>query len=258
MALNRAIGDWPAQRVWLIGASSGIGAALAQHLHGRGARVALSARRALELEQQVATLGAERACALPLDVTDATSIAHAEQALVERWGGYDLVVMLAGDYVPQTVDDFALEDARRIVGTNLSGVYNTLAAVLPRLLAAGHGSLALVSSVAGYRGLPRSLAYGPTKAALNNLAEALYLELHGRGIDVFLINPGFVRTPLTAANPFPMPALIDAEAAAQAIVAGLTGGLFEIHFPRRFTRVMKLLALLPNSLYLPLLRWLTR
>ena len=258
MTINHAISDWRAQRIWLIGASSGIGAALAQQLHARGARVALSARRVQALEQQVAGLGTARACALPLDVTDAASVARAEQALVERWGGYDLVVLLAGDYVPQSVTEFDLERARHIVDTNLNGVYNTLAAVLPRLLAAGRGGLVLVSSVAGYRGLPRSLAYGPSKAALNNLAEALYLELHGRGIDVYLINPGFVRTPLTAANPFPMPALIEAHDAALAIITGLARGRFEIHFPRRFTLVMKCLALLPNAIYLPLVQWLTR
>ena len=258
MTLNLAIGDWSTQRVWLIGASSGIGAALAQQLHARGARVALSARRVDALEQQVAALGTARACALPLDVTDASSVARAELALVDRWGGYDLVVLLAGDYVPQSVTEFELDRAQQIVATNLGGVYNTLAVVLPRLLAAGRGGLALVSSVAGYRGLPRSLAYGPTKAALNNLAEALYLELHGRGIDVYLINPGFVRTPLTAANPFPMPALIDAQDAARAIITGLARGRFEIHFPRRFTLVMKCLALLPHAIYLPLVRWLTR
>ena len=258
MSLNRAISEWSTQRVWLIGASSGIGAALAQQLHARGARVALSARRIDTLTQQVTAMGTARACALPLDVTDAPSIARAEQALVDRWGGYDLVVLLAGDYVPQSVTEFELEQAQHIIDTNLCGVYNTLAAVLPRLLSTGRGALALVSSVAGYRGLPRSLAYGPSKAALNNLAEALFLELNGRGIDVYLINPGFVRTPLTASNPFPMPALIDAQDAARAIITGFARGRFEIHFPRRFTLVMKFLALLPNTIYLPVVRWLTR
>lgn len=258
MALNRAISDWHAQRVWLLGASSGIGAALAQALYARGARVALSARRAEALDQQIAQLDSTRACALPLDVTDADSIARAERALLARWGAYDLVVMLAGDYAPQQVADFDLATTRRILDINLGGVYNTLAVVLPRLRAARQGGLVLVSSVAGYRGLPRSLAYGPSKAALNNLAEALYLELHDQGIAVTLVNPGFVRTPLTANNPFPMPAIIEPSQAATAIIAGLARGAFEIYFPRRFTGVMKLLALLPARLYLPLVRWLTR
>lgn len=258
MALNRPITDWHGQRVWLIGAASGIGAALARALHQRGARVAVSARRAAVLEELVASLAAERACALPLDITDSASVAAAEQALVARWGGYDLVIMLAGHYLPQTIAAFSLADARLTLDTNLGGVYNVLEAVLPRLRAARRGGLVLVSSVAGYRGLPRSLAYGPSKAALNNLAEALYLELKDEGVAVTLINPGFVRTPLTASNPFPMPALIEAAEAADAIIAGLARGAFEIHFPRRFTCVMKALALLPASLYLPLLRWLSR
>lgn len=258
MALNRAITDWHGQRIWLVGASSGIGAALARALHGRGARVALSARRADALKALVAQLDVERACALPLDVTNVDSIVAAERELIDRWQGYDQVVMLAGDYVPQQVQDFDLATTRRILDTNLGGVYNTLAVVLPRLRAAQSGGLVIVSSVAAYRGLPRSLAYGPSKAALNNLAEALYLELHGEGVAVTLVCPGFVRTPLTAHNPFPMPALIEPAQAAHAIIAGLERGAFEIHFPRRFTWVMKALALLPARLYLPLLRWLTR
>lgn len=256
--MNPLITDWHAQRVWLIGASSGIGAALASALYARGARVALSARRASALEALVAPLDPARACALPLDVTDLDSISAAEQALTARWDGYDLVVLLAGDYQAHTIAEFNLASARRIIDTNLGGVYNVLAAVLPRLTARGRGHLVLVSSVAGYRGLPRSLAYGPGKAALNNLAEALYLELKTQNVAVTLVNPGFVRTPLTANNPFPMPALIEPAQAADAILAGLARGAFEIHFPRRFTYLMKALALLPASLYLPLVRWLTR
>lgn len=160
--------------------------------------------------------------------------------------------------MPQSVADFNLASVHHILDTNLGGIYNTLALVLPRLRAAGHGGLVLVSSVAGYRGLPRSLAYGPSKAALHNLAEALYLELKDSGIAVTLVNPGFVRTPLTANNPFPMPAMITPEQAAAAIVTGLARGAFEIHFPRRFTYVMKALALLPAPVYLRLMRWLTR
>ena len=258
MALNRPLSDWRGQRVWLIGASSGIGAALATALHERGARVALSARNAAALDELVARFDPQRACALPLDVTDVDSLIRADEALVARWEGYDLVILLAGDYRAETIAEFSLASARRTLDTNIGGVYNALSVVLPRLRAAAAGGVVLVSSVAGYRGLPRSLAYGPSKAALNNLAEALYLELKPEDVSVTLVNPGFVRTPLTANNPFPMPALIDADEAADAILAGLARGAFEIHFPRRFTLVMKALALLPAPLYLPLLRWLTR
>ncbi|MCC6708252.1 MAG: SDR family NAD(P)-dependent oxidoreductase [Gammaproteobacteria bacterium] len=258
MSMNNAIRDWRAQRVWLLGASTGIGAALATALLTRGARVAVSARRAQLLEQVIAPFDARQCCALPLDVRDADSVARAEQALSASWGGYDLVVVLAGDYQSHILAEFNLASARHILDTNLGGVYNVLAAVVPRLRAARAGGLVLVSSVAGYRGLPRSLVYGPSKAALNNLAEALYLELKDDNVAVSLVNPGFVRTPLTAHNPFPMPAIIEAPAAAEAIIAGLERGAFEIHFPRRFTWVMKALALLPAALYLPLMRWLTR
>jgi short-subunit dehydrogenase len=129
-----------------------------------------------------------------------------------------------------------------------------LEAALPQLMAQGSGHISLVGSVAGYRGLPQSLAYGPSKAALIHLAETLYLDLQGQGIGVSLINPGFVQTPLTANNTFRMPALITPQAAAQAILRGWAGGAFEIHFPKRFTLWLKLLRLLPYRLYFALVK----
>ena len=125
-------------------------------------------------------------------------------------------------------------------------------AVAPAMIERGSGHIAIVASVAGYRGLPRSLAYGPTKAALINLTETLYLDLAPRGIGVYLINPGFVKTPLTDRNTFKMPALISADEAAQEIMAGFARGSFEIHFPRRFTLWLKLLRLLPYRWYFAL------
>jgi NAD(P)-dependent dehydrogenase (short-subunit alcohol dehydrogenase family) len=122
-------------------------------------------------------------------------------------------------------------------------------------LAAGH--ISLVSSVAGMRGLPKSLAYGPTKAALINLAETLYLDLRPSGIGVSVINPGFVETPLTAQNDFAMPALITPAQAAQAVLGGWARGDFEIHFPKRFTHWLKFLRLLPYRVYFPLVRKMT-
>jgi short-subunit dehydrogenase len=129
--------------------------------------------------------------------------------------------------------------------------------MLPCLMAQGHGHVSLVGSVAGYRGLPRGLAYGPTKAALIALAETLFMDLHAQGIGVSIINPGFVQTPLTAQNEFHMPALVSPETAAQAILRGWSGGIFEIHFPKRFTLVLKALRLLPFSLYQRLVRSVT-
>ena len=124
-----------------------------------------------------------------------------------------------------------------------------LDAVLPMLRAQGHGHLSLVASVAGYRGLPNALAYGPSKAALQHLAETLYLDLRPEGIGVSVINPGFVATLLTAGNRFNMPALLTPEQAAQAIVHGWAKGRFDIHFPKRFTLWLKLLRHMPHSVY---------
>jgi short-subunit dehydrogenase len=135
---------------------------------------------------------------------------------------------------------------------NYVGALHVLAAVLPAMLERGRGHLSLIGSVAGYRGLPKSLAYGPTKAALINLAESLYADLHPRGIGVSVVNPGFVQTPLTEQNRFHMPALITPEQAAEEMLQGWRRGRFEIHYPRRFTRWMKLLQCLPDALYLPL------
>ena len=161
----------------------------------------------------------------------------------------------AGDHAlaQMRAERLDLADMLRHVQINYVGALNMLDAVLPHFLAqalAGKpGHISLVGSVAGYRGLPQSLAYGPTKAALINLAETLYLDLHDKGIGVSIINPGFVETPLTARNQFTMPALISPEQAAAEIVKGWAQGRFEMHFPKRFTLWMKALQLLPYRLY---------
>lgn len=251
MALNPRITDWRGQHIWLVGASSGIGRATAALLHRRGAQVTLSARSAAPLDAFVAEHpGAQ---ALVLDATDADAVRAAALALLQQHGRIDLAMYCAGHYRAMTAMDFDLADALRHQQINYGGALNLLDAVLPPLLrqaAAGKPAhLSLVASVAGYRGLPNALAYGPTKAALINLAEVLYLDLHSRGAGVSLINPGFVETPLTAQNSFHMPALITPEAAAEAIVAGWEKGEFEIHFPKRFTRLLKAMRQLPDSLY---------
>jgi short-subunit dehydrogenase len=258
MSLNPRIRDWQGQRVWIIGASSGIGEALACALGARGARLALSARRREALEQVAAHCGASDTEVLPLDMTDAAALAAAWSFLSETWTGVDLVVVMAGDYVPLSAARFDLPTARKLIDVNLQGPLNVLATLLPAISAGANTGIALVSSVAGYRGLPRSLVYGPSKAAVINLAESLYLDLHGRGNGVWLINPGFVATPLTAQNDFPMPFIISAEQAAQEIVAGFARGDFEMHFPRRFSRLLKLLRLLPDAWYFKIVARMTR
>lgn len=251
MSLNPPIRDWRGRRVWLVGASTGIGRALADKLHGLGATVIVSARKAAELNAFVAEHPGS--LALPLDVTDATAVQAAATSALQG-GPLDLVCYCAGHYRAMRATDIDLDDLLRHQRINTKGALHLLHAVTPALLARGQGHLSLVSSVAGFRGLPQSLAYGPTKAALINLAEALYLDLHPHGLGVSVINPGFVATPLTAQNTFAMPALITPAQAADAIVAGWAQGAFDIHFPKRFTRVMKLLRLLPYRLYFPLVR----
>lgn len=251
MSLNQPIRDWHGKRVWVIGASSGIGAALARALLAQGARVVLSARSKPSLEQIAATHGTNT-LVLPLDVTDAASVSPALQQVVVAWGGIDLVLWCAGSHNPVRAWELDAADARRLVDVNLNGVINGLPAVVRQLLLQNSGGIAIVSSVAGYGGLPTALVYGATKAALINLAETLYLDLAPRGIAVYLINPGFVKTPLTDKNTFKMPALISAEEAAHEIIAGFSRGSFEIHFPRRFTLWLKLLQLLPYRWYFAL------
>ena len=260
MALNPRITDWRGQHVWLVGASTGIGRATAALLHRRGAQVTLSARSAAPLQAFVTEHPG--AHGLALDATDAEAVRAAALALLQQHGRIDLAMYCAGHYRAMTAIDFDLADALRHQQVNVVGALNLLDAVLPPLLrqaaAGAPAHLSLVASVAGYRGLPNALAYGPTKAALINLAEVLYLDLHGRGASVSLINPGFVETPLTAQNSFHMPALITPEAAAEAIVAGWEQGEFEIHFPKRFTRLLKAMQLLPDRLYFGAVRRVVR
>ncbi|GAC1599412.1 MAG: SDR family NAD(P)-dependent oxidoreductase [Ramlibacter sp.] len=243
--------QWAGKRVWIVGASSGIGRATAAALHKEGARVIVSARDSAAL-QEFAT-GHPGAIAIAVDAADRAAVRRAAQEVLAS-GPLDTVLYCAGYYREQRADAFDLDDMLRHQQVNYVGALHLLDAVLPHFIARGCGHISLVSSVAGYRGLPKSLAYGPTKAALINLAETLYLDLRDRRIGVSLICPGFVDTRLTAQNEFSMPALITPEESAQAILRGWAHGWFEIHFPRRFTLAMKLLGLLPFRLYRTLVR----
>ena len=253
--MNPRIDDWTGKRVWLIGASSGIGAACASQLLRLGARVALSARNAEAIERAASV--ERNALAAPLDVLDHASVLRARDKIVAAWGGIDLVLVLAGGYNEMRADSFDLAQANAMIDLNLRGVFNCLDAVLPLLLKQGGGGIGIVASVAGYGGLPKALVYGPTKAALINLTESLYLDLRPRGIAVYQVNPGFVDTPLTKHNDFKMPALMSAEDAAAAMLKGLERGRFHIHFPKRFTNGLRLARLLPYSWYFWLIHKVT-
>jgi len=252
VALNPPLPPWPDCRIWVIGASTGIGAATAKAMLAAGARVALSARKT-DLLGEVAG-GNSRALIEPLDYTESTQVAAAWERVRAAWGGIDLVLIVAGSHAEIRAWELTEANAMALLKTNLHGVIGTTATVLPALLAQGRGALGIVASVAGYRGLPKALIYGASKAALINFTETLYLDLHPRGFGVYLINPGFVRTPLTDKNEFKMPHLISAEEAAASLIKGLDAGDFEIDFPKAFTRQLKLLRLLPYRWYFALIR----
>lgn len=258
MPLNSPITDWRGKRAWLIGASSGIGRAVAGLLHARGAQVCVSARQQDLLDDFVRCHPGSRA--LAFDVTDAQTTAAAARTLLED-GPLDLVCYCAGYYRPMSADALDLHELLKHQRVNLTGALHVLVAVVPGLLQAAqagrHPHLSLVASVAGWRGLPQSLAYGPTKAALINLAENLFFDLCPKGVGVSLVNPGFVDTPMTAKNKFAMPALITPEQAAIVILRGWERGAFELHFPRRFTGVLKLMRCLPYRWYFALVHRFT-
>jgi len=258
VSLNPSLTDWRGKRVWLVGASSGIGLAVAEQLHARGARVIVSARQQPLLQAFVeAHPGSE---AVALDVTDAQAVREAAVGLRSE-GPLDLVCYCAGHYRPMRADSLALPELLKHQQVNLTGALHVVAAVVPGLLESARAGraphLSLVASVAGWRGLPQGLAYGPTKAALINLAETLFLDLRPHGIGVSIVNPGFVDTPLTRQNDFAMPALLTPAQAADAMLRGWARGGFEVHFPRRFTCWLKLLRVLPYRWYFALVHRMT-
>jgi NADP-dependent 3-hydroxy acid dehydrogenase YdfG len=241
------------KNIWLVGASEGIGAALAVKLAAAGAHVALSARNEQALQALAGTL-ALPPLVLPLDVTDQTSVDAAWSRLSAEWPNIDMMIYNAGTYEPLDAQHFDLTKIERMVDVNFHGALRVLSPILPNFLTRNAGHIALIGSVAGYRGLPAALGYGASKAAIIHLAENLKADLGATGITVQIINPGFVKTRLTDKNDFAMPFIITANRAAEYIMAGLESDRFEIHFPKRFSRILKFLSLLPSPLYFWLLK----
>lgn len=258
MPLNSPMTNWHKKRVWLIGASSGIGLALARALHAQGAHVIVSARNGNALD--AFALQHAGSVAQVLDVTDRDAAAAMTRRLYAD-GPLDMVCYCAGFYAPMRADQMDLDVLLQHQEVNVSGALHVISAVIPNMLDDAQRGfkphLSIVASVAGWRGLPQSLAYGPTKAALINLAETLFLDLQSQGVGVSVVNPGFVDTPLTANNTFPMPALLTPDQAALAILNGWKRGQFSMHFPRRFTGWLALLRLLPYRLYFSLIHRIT-
>lgn len=242
---------------WITGAGKGIGRELALQMAARGDLVAASARSAGDLARLVEETSG-RVVAFPLDVTDAAATAETIERIERELGPIDIAVLNAGTHLPDTAASFNVVATRHLVETNLMGAVNGLAPLLARFVPRRRGRIAVVASLAGYRGLPGAAGYGASKAALINLCEALRPDLARHGVVLQLVNPGFVRTPLTDRNDFPMPFLIEADDAARRILRGLAGDRFEIAFPGRFALVMKAMRILPYRLFFALTRRMLR
>jgi short-subunit dehydrogenase len=234
--------------VWVTGASSGIGAALVHELAGRGCRVAASARRAEKLEE-LASLAPGEVLPVPADVTDRDAMLAAAETVRERFGAIDLAILNAAYWGQFQVETWDTEVIRRHFDTNVLGMVHGVEAVLPDMRRRRSGAIAGMASLAGYRGLPRSEAYGATKAAEINMLESLRIDLRPLGISVHTVCPGFVRTDLTAKNAFPMPFMLEPDEAARRIVSGLEKGKAEIAFPLPMLAMMKLARVVPVRLW---------
>lgn len=242
----------PWRNAWVIGASSGIGREVALRLARAGVTVIVSARSA----EALARLAQEETKieAVPLDIADKAAVASALDAIVGRHGAIDLVLIIAGVWHEMRLAEFDADRIAHAMAVNFVGQAFVIEAVLPSMRAAGRGHIALMSSVAGYRGLPGAIAYAPTKAAVISLAETLKPELDLCNIAISVINPGFVDTPMTRVNEFPMPFMIPAEEAARHIVRGLERKRFEIAFPWQLVTMLKIARILPYGLFF----WITR
>lgn len=235
------------KRIWLIGASEGIGAALAKHLAAEHAQLLLSARNKERLEHLRTSLPGVGHQLIVLDVSSLESIREAWQTVAAF--PPDIVIYNAGVYTPMDAQHLDIAAVESMLDINLCGAFRVVCTLLPSYLERNKGHLVLVGSVAGYRGLPSAMGYGASKAGLMHFAENLRADLKRTKIKVQLVSPGFVKTRLTDKNNFQMPCIITPDKAAQYIIQGLRSGVFEIHFPKRFTYLMKLLRLLPNLLY---------
>lgn len=237
------------KHVWIIGASTGIGEALAKELHNQGATLVLSARSEDKLKNLNKQLG-DKHQVIAVDAGDAKSLKDTAKKIKQ----IDSVVFLAAIYSPHSSKPKDIEFVHDMIKVNLGGAFNTVYAVLDIFEKQGYGHIALCGSVAGFRGLPYGQPYCATKAAIINYAESLKIELEPKNIKVQVINPGFVKSPLTDKNDFEMPMIMETDAAAKALAKGLSSNIFEINFPKKFTFIMKILRILPTFLYFKIAR----
>ncbi|MFN3210657.1 MAG: SDR family NAD(P)-dependent oxidoreductase [Roseovarius sp.] len=237
--------DWTGKRYWLVGASEGLGAALARKLSAVGAEVILSARSEDRLKEVAGMLPGRASC-VTVDVTDAESVAQA----VDEVGDVDGVVMLAGVYWPMKATEWDAEQAVAMADVNFTGTVRVLGQVVPKMVARDHGHIVLTGSLVGFRGLPGAIGYGASKAGIMSLAQSMRADLRHTGVLVQCANPGFIRTRLTDKNDFRMPGLMEPDEAAQVIFELMNDeDAFDRNFPTWFSLVFRLSRFLPNWLY---------
>ena len=239
------------KKIWITGASSGIGKALAEKFASEGWKVAVSARRKEILNEMAKN---ENISSYPLDVTNQDQINDVFEKIIDDFGGLDLCVFSSGTYDPKLEQEINIKQNKFVMETNFFGVLYCIKSVEKYFKEKKDGHISIVSSVAAYRGLPNSSGYGPSKAALTNLAESLYFDFKKYNVRISLVSPGFIKTPLTDKNEFPMPFIKSPEFAADKMFNGLTkSNSFEIHFPKTLTILLKILRVLPYKIYLYLI-----
>jgi len=236
------------KKIWITGASSGIGKALAEKFASEGWKVAASARRKEILDKMSSH---ENIFSYPLDVTNQDQIKISFEKIIKDFNGLDLCVFSSGTYDPKLEQEINVKQNKFVMETNFFGVLYCINAVENYFKNKKNGHISIVSSVAAYRGLPNSSGYGPSKAALTNLTESLYFDFKKNNVRISLVSPGFIKTPLTDKNEFPMPFIKSPEFAAEKMFNGLTKSkAFEIHFPKALTILLKIFRVLPYKIYL--------
>jgi short-subunit dehydrogenase len=243
--------------IWITGGSTGIGKALAIKFASKGWNVAVSARREEllnELSDQY-----ENISTFPLDVTDKQKCAEVFDQIKKKYEDIDICFFSTGTWNPKKEKEIDIEQIEEVFKINFFGTVNTIKAVEQYFRDRKKGTITIVSSIAGYRGLPNSTGYGPSKSALNNLAESLYFDFKRFGVRVCLVSPGFIKTPMTDKNDFKMPFIKTTDYAANKIYDGLINkNVFEIHFPKSLTIILKILSFLPSKLYFSLVGQMTK
>ncbi len=236
------------KKIWITGASSGIGKAVAEKFASEGWKVAVSARRKEILENMAKN---QNIFSFPLDVTNQEQINSIFKNILSEFGSLDLCLFSSGTYEPKDEQKIDPEKIRNVINVNFLGVIDCVKAVEEYFKNKKSGHISIVSSIAGYRGLPNSSGYGPSKAALTNFCESIYFDFKKFGVRVSVISPGFIKTPLTEKNEFPMPFLKTVDYAADKVFNGLVKtNAFEIHFPKGLTLTLKFLRILPYKIYL--------